>query len=158
MGQCSSYVSNAQRFLNRLLFVGMPILLAGCVGPQGIKTTRLKYNEAIRQTNEEELLLSLVRSRYLDSNIMLRVSNITSQMEATAGSSFLGGLDQALPTRLGGFSVGFADRPTVVLSPPGAKFYETIVEPIPERLPARAVLRLALRWLRSLAWQPSKRS
>ena len=36
-----------------------PLLMAGCFGPTAVRQTRLLYNDAIQQTNHEELLLNL---------------------------------------------------------------------------------------------------
>src|SRR4051794_101213 len=42
---------------------------AGCLGPAAVRSSRLRYNESIRATNDEQLLLNLVRLRYADSPI-----------------------------------------------------------------------------------------
>src|SRR5262245_27974183 len=36
----------------------------GCLGPRAVQCTRARYNEVIQNTNNEELLLNLVRLRY----------------------------------------------------------------------------------------------
>ena len=96
------------------------------VNPFDHSATRLKYNEAIRRTNEEELLLRLVRTRYQDSSVSLAVSNVTTQFETVAGANYLNGTDAGDPTDLFTGSLGVADRPTIVLTPGGANYFEEI--------------------------------
>ena len=61
--------------------------VTGCLGPAAVRSTRLKYNEAVRATNDEQLLMNLVRLRYADSPIFIDLPNITSQFELAAGGS-----------------------------------------------------------------------
>ena len=57
--------------------------LAGCagIGPQSLDDTRLQYNEVIKRTTEEQLLLNIVRLRYTDTPSSLAVSAIAAQFE-----------------------------------------------------------------------------
>ncbi len=85
---------------------------SGCLGPQAVRITRMKYNEAYRSTNDEQLLMNIVRLRYADSPVFIDLPNITSQYEASAGGSY--------PGRNGGQSTfgygGGAARETPTLS------------------------------------------
>ena len=57
-------------------------LTAGCsFGPKAIERSHLKYNEAVKQVTEEQLLLNLVRLRYTDDIVQLDVSSIATQYE-----------------------------------------------------------------------------
>ena len=60
--------------------------MGGCFGPTAIRQTRDRYNEAIRQTNDEELLLNLVRLRYNEHPSFLPVTGLNSQFELSAGA------------------------------------------------------------------------
>ena len=111
--------------LTLLLAVCVIVAFAGCIGPRGLSSTRLKYNEAIRRTNDAETLLALVRLRYQDTNVRLAVSNITSQFEASAGARYEGGDDE-----LGVANVAVSDRPTIVYSPAGAQTVEEVAAPL----------------------------
>jgi len=44
---------------------------SGCVGPKAVRYTRLRYNEVIRDTNDEQLLINLRASRYADSPVFI---------------------------------------------------------------------------------------
>src|SRR5215471_15730058 len=58
-------------------------LLAGCasIGPEALQQNRLQYNEAVKTTSEEQLLLNIVRLRYTDTPSSLAVSSIAVQLQ-----------------------------------------------------------------------------
>jgi hypothetical protein len=71
----------------RAALIGACLTASGCLGPAAVRSTRMKYNEAVRSTNDEQLLMNIVRLRYADSPIFLDLPNITSQFELSAGGS-----------------------------------------------------------------------
>lgn len=99
---------------------------AGCAsfGPQSLQQTRLQYNEAVKATTEEQLLLNIVRLRYTDTPSSLAVSTIAAQWEraqnvqltpffTSAGADINRSFTAILPqAQLSG-----ADRPTVSFTP-----------------------------------------
>jgi hypothetical protein len=104
--------------LGVLSMFGLCLLLTnGCFGPTTIRQTRDRYNEAIRQTNDEELLLNLVRLRYNEHPSFLPVTGLNSQFELSAGADGRGGLDRGGRSNYGTGTVGFADRPTLTFAP-----------------------------------------
>ena len=104
------------------------ILLAapGCsFGPNKLCRTRLPYNEAVKTTSEEQLLLNIVRLRYSDNPSSLGVSNIAAQFElakklqlvpffTAAAAGDFGSYEGAV---LPGAEFNAADRPTLSLTP-----------------------------------------
>ena len=95
------------------------------VGPGALRASRARYNETIKTTAEEELLLNIVRLRYGDTPSSLSISSIAAQFELAAS---LGGTPfysaSADPTARAPFplvlpqaQVGGADRPTFSLTP-----------------------------------------
>lgn len=104
-----------------LVVAGLWLCTTGvaCLGPTAIKQTRLRYNEAYRQTNDEQLLLNIVRLRYADSPVFIDLSNIASQFESGATGGFSGGLDGQGPgpTRLGMGELVYRDAPTLSYQP-----------------------------------------
>lgn len=63
-----------------LLLVGA--LAAGCAsGPRTLSEERLAYNEAIKATAEQQMLLNIVRLRYTDTPSSLSVTSIAIQTE-----------------------------------------------------------------------------
>lgn len=104
--------------------VAAAVLLAcvvseGCVGPKAITHTRIRYNEVYRSTNDEQLLLNIVRLRYADSPVFIDLPTITSQFEVYGGASYAGGLDGNGPgrTNLGTGQFGMRDTPTLSYHP-----------------------------------------
>ena len=58
----------------------------GCaVGPRAVEQSRLRYNEAVKTTTEEQLLLNIVRLRYTDTPSSLSITSIAEQREVVAG-------------------------------------------------------------------------
>ena len=70
--------------LNKIYFplIALIILMSyGCAqyGPNHIKSERSSYNQAIQKTNNEQLILNLVRLKYRDNPLFMEVSNLASQ-------------------------------------------------------------------------------
>ena len=84
----------SHRSSKRILAVAVLALCAGasgCLGPKAVRYTRLRYNEVVRDTNDEQLLINIVRLRYADSPVFIDLPNITSQFEVAGGGNYLGG-------------------------------------------------------------------
>src|SRR5215475_14437313 len=114
------------------------MVAAGCptFGPRALEQTRLHYNEAVKRTTEEQLLLNIVRLRYTDTPSSLAVSAIAAQFERSFSLQltpfFVAGNDASfaavLPQVLG---LG-ADRPTVSLTPlDDQEFTRKLFTPLP---------------------------
>lgn len=75
----SRYVA---RLIAAIIAALMTALVTGCAsGPASLIDTRLPYNEAIKVTSEQQLLLNIVRLRYTDTPSSLAVANVTAQFE-----------------------------------------------------------------------------
>lgn len=61
-------------------------LLSGCtvVGPAAINRGRLTYNEAIARTDSQQMLMAVVRNRYVQNTSMLAVSSVTANVRVSA--------------------------------------------------------------------------
>lgn len=60
-------------------------MMAGCaLGPRMVELNRIKYNESVKVTSERQLLLNIVRLRYVDSPSSLSVTTIAEQPELAA--------------------------------------------------------------------------
>ncbi len=99
------------------------VLAAGCTtfGQYTMDQTRLHYNEVIKRTTEEQLLLNIVRLRYTDTPSSLAVSAIAAQFERSHSLQltpfFVAGSDASFTAVLPQALVLGADRPTVSLTP-----------------------------------------
>ena len=122
---------------------GVGVLLAvcfaasGCLGPAAINYTRTRYNNAYRDTNDEQLLLNIVRLRYADSPVFIDLPNITSQFEVGTRTSFTGGFDGSGPgrTSLGVAELGLRDSPTLSYHPrSGQEIARALLTPLTTEL------------------------
>lgn len=97
--------------------------MCGCtvIGPSALRQSRLRYNETVKTTSEEEMLLNIVRLRYSDTPSSLAVSNIAAQFELAANLGvtpfFAAGAERSFASALPGAGIGGADRPTFSLTP-----------------------------------------
>lgn len=106
----------------RLVVLGLPLLallLSGCVGPRGLELTRLRYDQAVSDTTEQQWLRNIVRLRYGEMPSMLDVAAITSQFELSGRGSYTGGRqrDSVNATNFGDLAVQFRDAPTLSYTP-----------------------------------------
>jgi hypothetical protein len=108
------------------------------LGPLSLEQTRLQYNETVKTTTEQQLLLNIVRLRYTDTPSSLAVSAIAAQFERAqsfslmpflvAGSDSNARLSGILPQA----QIVGADRPTFSLTPlDDQEFTRKLFTPIP---------------------------
>jgi len=125
--------------------------ISGCtsIGPAGISAGRGAYNMAVQHTNDQELLLNLVRIRYRDTLYFTSVERIAATQEllqSVGGSSqsvdsrnLLGGMPAATTVTglvskvrtLGPVSISVNEKPTVFYVPvEGEKFVRQMMTPM----------------------------
>ena len=108
-------------------------LLAGCqAGPSLYKTSFTEYNEAVRQTLDEQMLANLVRMRYYQSPIFLQVSSLNSSFSvggnAGVSGTFVEGGADSYGANLGGT---YSENPTITFSMPDSeKYYGRLLAPL----------------------------
>jgi hypothetical protein len=73
--------------------VGLLMMLgaSGCIGPRSLELTRLRYDQAVHETTEQQWLRNIVRLRYGDLPSFMDVAAITSQFELSSQGGFTGG-------------------------------------------------------------------
>jgi hypothetical protein len=107
--------------------------VSGCIGPSAIRYTRLRYNEVVRDTNDQQLLINIVRLRYADSPIFIDLPNITSQFEISGRGNYLGGYGNQTPgrTSLGYGELSLRDTPTLSYHPrEGREIAKALLTPL----------------------------
>ena len=73
--------------MKKLLLTGAACVvmaaMSGCanVGADAVRSTRPQYNEAIKQTNDQDLLLNLLRVRYVESMYFMSVEKVALTRE-----------------------------------------------------------------------------
>ena len=112
--------------------------LTGCawVGPSSINMGRASYNEAINKTEDEQLLASIVRSRYGELYSLLSVTGVAANVRfrANAGINLGFGDSSDYETNLVPFSGGliYEENPTITYAPvQSEQFYRQMLTPIP---------------------------
>lgn len=106
--------------------------LSGCFGHRALQRGRLEYNRAVRATEDQELLLNIVRLRYLDGMKFLNIGGISTQFSFDAAFGVLGNTlvnDRRHPgLRLDGT---VAERPTISYAPAeGEEFTRRLITPV----------------------------
>lgn len=121
----------------RCIFWILPLLLlvTGCtgMGAARIEGDRGNYNQAIQRTNDEQLLLNLVRLKYRDTPFFMEVSNVASQFIFTAGADATSGISEGALGTFGvfGAEASFQERPTITYTPlQGDQFIKRVLAPI----------------------------
>jgi hypothetical protein len=106
---------------------------SGCLGPKAVRYTRIRYNEVVRDTNDQQLLLNIVRLRYADSPIFIDLPSITSQFEVQGRGNYLGGYGNQTPgrTSLGFGELELRDTPTLSYHPrEGREIAKSLLTPL----------------------------
>jgi len=122
----------AARYLRVVRWMLILLLVVGCrtTGPKQLKRGHLAYNESVRVATDHELLLNIVRLRYLDTIEFLTTNAISSQISyKLSGAANVGGIGG---TALGGVGVSgsYSDTPTITFTPQrGHSFAEQIMRP-----------------------------
>ena len=122
----------------------LAIISAGCssIGPGTVPTDKFDYNGAIAEAQQQELLLNLVRLRYREPPVFLRVSSVISQYSRVASTTATAGFNTGLTgndTAVVGGRLAWSDRPVITYTPiSGQEFSRNLLTP----LPLRALFRL----------------
>ncbi len=122
------------RFFARMAALMCAVALAGCaqLGPRYLAAGRPLYNEAVQQTDAQQLLLNIVRQRYNDPVLFLDVTNITSKSTYSVSSnvtaiipfSGTGSLEPEFGPRV-------EDSPLIFYTPNnGEKFVRQVLTPL----------------------------
>ncbi len=122
-----------QSFQRLLTLLAATACLSGCAGPKAVRYTRIRYNEVIRDTNDEQLLMNIVRLRYADSPVFIDLPSITSQFEVSGRGNYLGGAGNQFQgkTNLGFGELSLRDTPTLSYHPrEGREIAKALLTPL----------------------------
>ena len=113
-------------------------ILLGCstVGPQTIRSGRMAYNEAIAETNAQQMLMVPVHNRYEEGNHMLAVASVTANVRVSSRAGIQAGFGNSdnYDGNLVPFSGGFIyeENPTISYLPvTGEAYLRQLTSPIP---------------------------
>lgn len=113
--------------------VTLLIALAGCaVGPKQLRDGHLAYNESVRTASDKELLLNIVRVRYLDTIEFLAINSISAQVEFTVGIGASAGREFGEDANSVTADAFWSSRPTFTFTPQrGSEFATMMMKPVP---------------------------
>jgi len=104
-------------------------LLSGCtvVGPAAIHSGRLAYNEAIVETDNQQMLLVVVHNRYGQRSNLLAVASVTANVRVVTSAGIEAGVGDSdnYAGNLVPFSAGmiYEENPTISYTPVGGEQY-----------------------------------
>lgn len=111
-------------------------LLVGCaaIGPRSIRAGRAAYAEAINQTQDQQILLSIVKGRYGESTTLLAVNSVVAnlrfQAEAGIEAGFRGAGEPGEDLLIGG--IAYEENPTITYTPvEGEGYTKQLMSPLP---------------------------
>lgn len=102
------------------LAVFVSISVWGCgLGPRMIKPERMKYSIALQVSANEEMLLNLVRKRYSEMPVFMRITTLTSSMSWSAAAGGSATIPEKSKANVYGLSLDAAIResPTITFQP-----------------------------------------
>jgi hypothetical protein len=123
-----------------LLITAAVILISGCAarGAQRVPGDRFDYNRAIAQSTREQMLLNIVRSRYLEVPVFLTVSSVLTQYEYDSSIGLGAIFESGSGTNdifTGETNLRFSERPTITYLPvEGQEFSAHLLSDIPSEI------------------------
>tara|TARA_B110000003_G_scaffold276376_1_gene322511 strand:- start:73 stop:1173 length:1101 start_codon:yes stop_codon:yes gene_type:complete len=118
-----------------LIVTMMTLLLSGCsqLGPDFMENGRNEYNKVLANTNDEEMLLNLVRRRYADSIAILEVNSVSTSLEWKRSGGLIANIFEGTDNdNLGIRSDGsYSEKPTITYLPlQGSDYVRNVLSPI----------------------------
>ncbi|MEJ2088323.1 MAG: hypothetical protein P8Y69_07580, partial [Gammaproteobacteria bacterium] len=114
----------------------LALLAAGClnIGPSTIVQDRFRYNQAIRDSWEEQMLTNMVAIRYGESPVFLNISSVIAQYGLETSANVAAGMNSGFggsETLEGGGRAVWSERPTITYTPvEGQDFAVNLLTPI----------------------------
>ena len=113
----------------------MIFLISGCsqLGPDFMENGRNEYNKVLASTNDEEMLLNLVRRRYADSIAILEVNSVSTSLEWKRSGGLIAKIfedtdNNNLSIRGDG---SYSEKPTITYLPlQGSNYVRNVLSPI----------------------------
>ena len=117
------------RHYSILLLFCAAFLVSGCqVGSKLYQTSFTQYNNAVRNTLDQQMLANLVRIRYFESPIFLQVSSLNTSFVVGGNVGASAGANGAYGASIGG---SYEERPTISFSMPESQaYYGRILAPL----------------------------
>ena len=124
-------------YLTAVLIFAALFLISGCAaqGAKRVPRDRFDYNAALAQSTREQMLLNIVRSRYLEVPVFLTVSSVLTQYEYDSSIGLGGIFESGAGTNdifTGDTNLRFSERPTITYLPiEGQEFSAHLLSDVP---------------------------
>lgn len=121
----------------RLLFLIILLMLSACasIGPGQVQSDRNRYNEIVKKTDEEQILMNIVRRRYEELLEFIQIGSITAAYSLNPSATT--SLDATLhpgPTKLTSDlapQISYSDSPTISYIPlSDPDFAQSLMTPV----------------------------
>jgi len=113
------------------------VLQAGCLygGPKSVYRDRFDYSTALADSWKQQLLLNIVKARYMDPPIFIDVAQVVTSYTNEGQANFSGNTASGSPaSRTIGVNGRWAESPTITYNPlQGEQFTKSLLTPIPPR-------------------------
>jgi len=124
--------------MRKVLFMcGVILIVTGCVsiGPRRVQIDRGIYNNIVRETDQEQLLMNIVRQRYLEITEYIQVASLTASyslsQSLTGNVSALTSTGPASLTSSLSPSMTYSDTPTISYIPlSSVDFAKSLMTPV----------------------------
>jgi hypothetical protein len=123
--------------ISLILLSSASFAFLGCavVGPRSISMGRADYNAAINKTEDEQMLMAIVKGRYGETTSLLSVNGVAANVRfnTQAGINFGFGPESSYSGNLVPFSGGgtYEENPTITYAPVnGEKYIRQLLSPI----------------------------
>ena len=124
----------------------LTFFMTGClhptIGPKSIPRDRAAFGISIGESWQEQMLLNIVKMRYIDTPVFVGVGSIVMSYTLTANATAAGAINP-WNTNSGaalGLSGTFANTPTITYTPmSGSAFIQGLLTPLPAESVFRAI-------------------
>ena len=133
-----NYSNNMHKKIFHFLPILFAIFLGGCavfdeflqIGPDSVQDSRGEFNSVIAETNDQQLLLNLIKRRYGDSISVLEVSSVSTSVEWQRGGSVALTIFDDTTAGIGG-AARYTEKPTITYLPlKGGDFIKKVLSPV----------------------------
>ena len=154
------------------IYIFIALILAsapgcGSMGPDSVRAGRMEYNLALGQSESEQILLNIVKMRFLDRAVFLNVTSMTSNLsfQSELGTTTNGIFESSSFPTSASPTFTWKDNPTITYEElTGVEYVTQMLSPIPadtivlllQSWPAGMVLPLALNQINDVnnSWNP----
>ena len=120
------------------LLLGLMLMATGClhpkVGPQSLPRDRALYSSGLADSWKEQMLLNIVKLRYVDAPTFIDVGSIVSSYTLSETATAAGTIVPGTSGSNAAIGIGgtFSNSPTITFTPlTGSKFIQGLLTPLP---------------------------